>query len=145
MYQGWSAGYSGIAPAGVMRPRRPARSVNQTLPSGPAVTEPGLLPALGRGNSAITPATVARPILFAPASENQRFPSGPDVMVVGAAPDEGTGNSVISPAGVTRPILLPSYSVNQTLPSAPPATAHGRLFAVGMANSTTLNSSVRPA
>src|SRR3569623_437392 len=144
MYQGWSAGNSVIAPADLMRPMRPTLTENQPLTSGPAVPEPGLLPALVRGNSVISPATVARPILFAPASENQRFPSGADVMVVGAAPDEGTGNSVISPAGVTRPILLPSYSVNQTLPSAPPATAHGRLFAVGMANSTTLNSSVRP-
>ena len=50
-----------------MRPiRLPTCSVNQRLPSGPAVMPAGSLPALmPTGNSVITPAVVMRPIRFA--------------------------------------------------------------------------------
>src|SRR2546430_1940861 len=107
-----------MSPVGVIRPTLlPQDSVNQRLPSGPAVMPSGLLLPLGgqlrlggRGNSVITPAGVSRPKLLPPFSVNQRLPSGPTVMLSGPLSDVGLesgGNSVITPAGVTRPIRLP--------------------------------------
>src|SRR5438034_1309319 len=61
-------------------------SVNQRLPSGPAVIPSGPLLLVGIGNSVMVPLVVIRPILF-PAglvcSVNQRLPSGPAVMPPG--------------------------------------------------------------
>ena len=60
---------AGVAPA----------SVNQRLPSGPAVMKRGELPeGSPTVNFVIVPAVVIRPIACAaPASVNQRLPSGP--------------------------------------------------------------------
>ena len=56
----------GVVGAVVIRPiLLPSASVNQRLPSGPAVMPRGLLPAVGTGNSVMTPAVVIRPILLA--------------------------------------------------------------------------------
>ncbi len=48
-------GNSVMVPLGVMRPASPAPSVNQRLPSGPAVMSKGV-PLVGMGNSVIVPA-----------------------------------------------------------------------------------------
>jgi hypothetical protein len=61
------------------------------------------------------------------------MPSGP-------APAVGTGNSVIAPAVVMRPILLPAFSQNHSAPSAAGMIPIGRLFGVGVSNSTKLPS-----
>ena len=55
-----------MAPAGVIRPiLLPSISVNQRLPSGPAVMPSGLLlRRCGMANSVTTPAGVIRPILL---------------------------------------------------------------------------------
>src|SRR6266487_1455174 len=76
-----------------------AHSVNQRLPSGPAVIAPGRLPGVGRGNSLMRPPGVMRPILFPSTSVNQRLPSGPAVITPGWLPGVGRGNSVMVPAG----------------------------------------------
>src|SRR5262245_17742289 len=68
-------------------------SVNHRLRSGPVVMPEGRLPAVGRGNSVITPAGVIRPILFPVVSVNQRFPSGPGVITVGVDCPVGVGNA----------------------------------------------------
>ena len=85
-----------ITPAGVIRPIRSGNcSVNQRLPSGPAVISagwpPGVMPA---ENSVITPAGVIRPIRPARDSVNQRLPSGPRVIPKGLLLAAGIGNSV---------------------------------------------------
>ena len=72
-----------IFPAGVTRPMRSRRSVNQTLPSRPAVIDIGLVP--GFSNSVIAPAGVMRPIT-SKSSVNQRLPSGPAVIAPGDWP-----------------------------------------------------------
>ena len=75
---GVGTGNSVIAPAGVMRPILPARSVNQRLPSGPTVMPSGVAFAVGIGNSATSvPVVVTLPILLPLYSVNQRLPSGP--------------------------------------------------------------------
>ena len=83
--------------------RLPLYSVNQRLPSGPAVIGTEQLPAVGNGNSVIVPAGVIRPILLAPPSVNHRLSSGPTA-IPGASPVAVVGKSVIVPAGVMRPI-----------------------------------------
>jgi len=107
--QNWNAQFLGKGnsvklPAVVMRPILPSilllfplplntSSVNQRLPSGPAVMPSGRLP--GTGNKVMLPLGVMRPI--APAlSVNQRLPSGP--LVMPKAVPEGTLNSVTVPA-----------------------------------------------
>src|SRR6266852_5846510 len=70
-------------------------SVNQRLPSGPAVIAQGLLP-WGKGNSLTLPPGVMRPILSPDTSVNQRLPSGPAVMSEGLLP-WGKGNSLTLP------------------------------------------------
>src|SRR5215510_12948372 len=57
------------------------------------------------------------------------MPSGP-------APTVGTGNSVTAPDVVIRPILLPAFSQNHNAPSAAGVIPTGRLFGVGVSNST---------
>ena len=77
----------------------PPYSVNQRLPSGPAVMPCGLLLAVSAAaNSVMVPAGVIRPILLPPSSVNQRLPSGPAV-IRRAAVRRGDGNSVTTPAG----------------------------------------------
>jgi hypothetical protein len=90
---------------------------------------PGLLAAVGTGNSVTTPEVIL-PILFPAYSVNQRLPSGPVVIPNGWLPAVGTRNSVGAPPSV-RPILLPRASVNQTLPSGPGAIPTGPLKRVG--------------
>ena len=77
------------APAGVIRPIRPARSysVNQRLPSGPAAIPAGpLFGVMPAENSVTTPAGVIRPIRFPLYSVNQRLPSGPAAIPAGPLP-----------------------------------------------------------
>src|SRR5437762_2884605 len=96
-------------------------SVNQRLPSGPAVIPPGQALAVGAVKSVAVPAAVMRPMLpltLLP-SVNQRLPSAPAVIRLGPLFAVGTGNSVTVPAVVMRPILLLLPSVNQRLPSGP--------------------------
>ncbi len=59
----------------------------------------GLLPAMGSGNSVITPPGVIRPIAFPVSSVNHRFPSGPAVIALGALAAAGRANSSIVPTG----------------------------------------------
>src|SRR5512135_6752 len=75
----------------------PFCSVNQRLPSGPAVIPVGPLLAVGSGpNSVMMPAGVIRPILLPFCSVNQRLPSGPAVIPVGRLVGVGSGpNSVM--------------------------------------------------
>src|SRR5260370_37843377 len=66
----------------------PFTSVNQRLPSGPAVMPKGSQPLVdpqlvGRGNSVTRPAVVMRPIWLVSYSVNQRLPSCPAVMPKG--------------------------------------------------------------
>src|SRR5208337_3807211 len=62
----------------------PLSSVNQRLPSGPAVISTGVLPGVGIAYSAMMPAGVIRPIRLALLSVNQRLPSGPAVISTGS-------------------------------------------------------------
>ncbi len=71
-------------PFSVIRPIfGPASSVNQRLPSGPAVIALSLAQGPGTRNWVIWPAVVIRPIQFAPCWVNQRLPSGPAAMALG--------------------------------------------------------------
>src|SRR5438445_12176113 len=83
-------------PAWEMRPIfRPYRSVNQTYPSGLAVTRSGLLPAVGVAYSVSTPVGLRRATLLSPFSVNQILPSRAVVMPAGAELAAGrAGNSV---------------------------------------------------
>src|SRR5215468_1448581 len=81
-----------------MRPiRLPLVSVNQRLPSGPAVIPKGPLLTVGIENSVIVPVGVMRPILLLD-SVNQRLPSGLAVIDAGSLLAVETGNSVTAPA-----------------------------------------------
>src|SRR2546427_436020 len=83
----------------VMRPiLLPLTSVNQRLPSGPAVIPVRTLSAVGIGNSVIVPLGLMRPILLPLSSVNQRLPSGPAVIPYRTL-TVGTRNSVIVPLG----------------------------------------------
>ena len=75
-------GYSVNVPVGVSLPMLFPRfaSVNQRLPSGPAVIPVGAALPVGTVNSVSTPAVVMLPILFPECSLNQTLPSGPDVI-----------------------------------------------------------------
>src|SRR6266851_5201232 len=75
-----------------MRPMLFPASVNQKLPSGPAVIPSGELLCVGTGNVVMLPLGVMRPMLFD--SANQRLPSGPAVMPLGKLAGE---NSVMVP------------------------------------------------
>src|SRR5229473_2168887 len=72
-------------------------SVNQRLPSGPAVIAPGWLPGVGRGNWLMLPPGVMRPIASVPTSVNQRLPSGPAVIPIGLLSKVGRGNWLMLP------------------------------------------------
>ena len=106
-------------------------SVNQRLPSLPAVIPHGAAFGVIVANSVITPCGVMRPILLVDRSVNQRLPSGPLVIPHGFAPAlRPLLNSVTTPVGVMRPILLDADSVNQRLPSGPAVIDCGAEFAV---------------
>src|SRR5258706_14523531 len=105
-------------------------SVNQRLPSGPAVIPAGSAFGDGIGYSDTPPVGVTRPIAFVtPGSVNQRLPSAPAAMLNGR-PAEGIPNSVIVPVGAMRPMAMAAGAATETLPSGPPAMAHGSLLAV---------------
>lgn len=137
--------YSVIPPAVDMRPIWPASSsVNQILPSRPAVISAGLPLA---GNSSLTPCVVIRPMTLtagtgcaAPRKPGHprvyhRFPSGPAAITPGPQEEGDRENSVSMPFTVIRPILLALVSVNQRLPSGPATIPHGELAGVGIGNS----------
>src|SRR5579885_433410 len=96
-----------MVPLGVMRPillppmQNPfesrAHSVNQRLPSGPAVMPKDPLLGVGRANSVMVPLGVMRPIWWPGYSVNQRLPSGPAVMRQGPLLGVGTANSCTAP------------------------------------------------
>ena len=113
-------------------------SVNQRLPSGPAVIPSGLALAVGTANSVMAWVVgLIIPILL-------RDALGEPEVAVGARRDPaglGAGgrdvaNSVMAwVVGLIIPILLAAYSVNQRLPSGPAVIPSGPELAVGMANS----------
>src|SRR5438445_205825 len=88
------------------------------------------------GNSVIMPPGVIRPIWLTTTSVNPRLPSEPAAMLVGEGLPLGRAYSTIAPVRVIRPICLPICSVNHRLPSDPAVIDPGRLFAVGIGNST---------
>src|SRR6266516_3380062 len=92
-----------MSPAGVMRPiTSRAFSVNQRLPSDPAVIPTKPLLTVGTGNSVMAPEGLIRPILLSSLSVNQRLPSGPAMISV-AGPD-GKRRSLMLPVDVISPI-----------------------------------------
>ncbi len=94
-----------MTPAVVMRPSLlPVVSVNQRLPSGPAVMASGPEPVAREPNWAMTPEVEMRPIWETPTlfSTNQRLPSGPAVMPAGLARAAGTANDEMLRAGARR-------------------------------------------
>jgi hypothetical protein len=84
----------------------PVNSVNQRLPSGPAVMPKGLLLAVGTVNSVTVPLVVIRPILLLLSSVNHNFPSGPVAMLTGSLLAVRPVNSVTVPLVVICPILF---------------------------------------
>ena len=116
----------------------PPISVNQRLPSGPAVIPEGMLPAVGIGElgdgvrSSGDLADLVAAVLGEP-----EVAVGPGRDPVGQAEAAGSGELGDDCAvGVIRPILLAgSCSVNQRLPSGPAAIRRARPPAVGTANS----------
>src|SRR5271166_4101563 len=104
-----------MAPCVVMRPIVcPSSSVNQRLPSGPAVMLIGALLAVGMANSVMMPPGVMRPILLPNtgfSSVNQRLPSGPAVIPVGVAFAVGSGNWVMMGGNSTRTVSPPVLTV----------------------------------
>ena len=124
--------YSVIAPAGVIRPilRTPA-SVNQTLPSGPAVIALGLRSEASL-NSATEPVAGLRRAIrcLLPCTVNQREAFGPAVTCCGSRPATKPGTlparySVITPLTVMVPTA--SFAVNHRLPSGPAVMSAGAL------------------
>ena len=111
-----------IDPAGVILPMVPVllTSVNQILPSGPAViAKPQVM--LGSGDSVTEPEMAIRATLqeLALVSVNQMLPSDPAAIPEANWVPRGNGKYVITPALVTAPIRQPAASTNQTLPSGP--------------------------
>src|SRR5712692_10986992 len=101
-----------MTPPGVMRPILfPKFSVNQRLPSGPAVMMRGLVSRVEGERVWYSPVTaplvVMRPILSDNDSQNQRLPSGPAAIPRELLLAVGIGNSpVMTPLVVMRPILF---------------------------------------
>src|SRR6185312_17119918 len=121
--------YSLMVPCGVIMPMKPLAlaqkstpqsdsllSVNQTLPSGPALIPFGCAAV---GNSLKAPDTVIRPMRLGNGSVNHSAPSGPAAMLAGSVPGAGNGNSVITPAVVILSIAPLPASANQRFPSGP--------------------------
>jgi len=101
-------------PSGVIRPTwLKTGSVNQTLPSGPAVIPPkagaSYRPNCETANSLMAPVfRLSRPIWSTLLSSNQMLPSGPAVMLSASALGVGIAKSVTVPLGVTRSTVLPN-------------------------------------
>src|SRR2546430_6192234 len=99
-------------PITLRKPLPPGKeSVNQRLPSGPRVMEPGTLCGLGSTYSVIAPLGVIFPIMPTRGLlgvitwfvvVNQRLPSGPVVIDDGAVFGVGIGYSVKTPTVVDR-------------------------------------------
>src|SRR5258707_1196545 len=99
-----------MVPLGLMRPILlpiitfcwlNSTSVNQRLPSGPAVIPSGTLLEVGTGNSVMEPLGLIRPILLPFHSVNQRWPSGPAVIPIGQLLEVGTATRL----GVLAPVV----------------------------------------
>ena len=124
----------------------PRASVNQRLPSGPAMIPPGTLLAVGTANSVIAPEGVIRPIWLLRASVNQRLPSGPALMTAGTLPDvridwridvkvggkvggkiggKGIGGKEIGGVGSANSVMLPAVVIRPI--RLPPASVNQRL------------------
>src|SRR6476659_7356925 len=107
-------------------------SVNQTLPSAPALMAVGLLATVGIANCVIVPDGVIWPTSLIPASVNQTFPSGPAAIRLGPLAAIGSVYSWKAPAVVMRPILLALNSVNHSASSGPTVIPRGDDLAVGI-------------
>ena len=118
-----------MVPEGVILPILPADSVNQILPSGPAVMSKGRALADKPLVKVVTvPDGVIWPMRVAPGTVNQRLPSGPAVIEPSPL-DAGkiagryrvtTPPGVILPTSVGLPIFDPLCApTNQRLPSGP--------------------------
>jgi hypothetical protein len=99
-----------------------SKVVNQTVPSGPAVTFTGLWRGVGSGNSVIeawlrSKAGITDQEELRHAWLRTLYEMGVEV-TEDMTFDEG-------PAGVIRPILLAPSSVNHTFPSGPAVMAMG--------------------
>src|SRR6266851_2905789 len=102
-------------------------SVNQTLPSGPTAIPPGLLFAVGTGNSVIAFDVLIWPIALFALSVNHTLSFTATSPLMTAF----TGNCEITPAGVIVPTDLSASSVNHKLPSGPAAIHCGPLLKFG--------------
>src|SRR5690242_14622555 len=81
---------------GLISPILPAYSVNQRLPSGPAVIPARKALAVGTGNSVMVwVGGLIISIRLPVCSVNQRLPSGPAVIHKGCEEAVGVGNSVM--------------------------------------------------
>ena len=123
-----------MMPAGVMRPMRAALvSVNQMLPSGPAVRRP--VPALGVGvvNSVTAPQGVMRPSSLVAKLANQMLPSAPKATSPASALP-GSGNSRRVPCAGLAPVEV---SVNVSV--APPTVAVAESIAITVVGVTGAN------
>src|SRR5262245_28658421 len=102
-----------VVPVGVMLPIwLPSESVNQRLPSGPAVISKDVVKLMGSWNSVKAPDGVICPILPGPDSVNQRLglPVGPAVMPQGMLEAVGIVNSVMLAVAPARPTYPPPTS-----------------------------------
>src|SRR5262249_18792478 len=108
------------------------RSVNQTLPSGPAAIPVGKLSTVGMAISRTTwVAGLMDPRRPVALSVNQRLPSGPTAMPVSRLPGLGMANSVIAwVVGLIVPTLSDPNSTNHRLWSGPDVIPTGSLFGV---------------
>ena len=108
-----------MVPVGVIELIRfPMNSVNQILPSGPAVRRSGSL-AVAAAKSVETPAGVMRPTLLLVTSVYQMLPSGPAArkVTVDLVLPTMIGNSpIMVPVMSHLPILLRLVSANQRKP-----------------------------
>src|SRR5438045_9259019 len=97
-----------MVPEGVMRPTlSPRDSVNQTLPSGPAVMPRGRAGAVGSVYSVATPEVVTFAILSTCRSGIHRLPSGPTVIGSDWLPVVSTEISGVGPAaGVVTAVVM---------------------------------------
>src|SRR5215510_511116 len=130
---GAGIGAGGAGRGSVMRPILSASSqVNQTLPSGPALTPVGehSSPDVWIGTSSVTtPSVVIRPIRLPNSSVNHKAPSGPAVMYPGWLPAFGSSKRLALAPVSTRPMAFPNSvafeNVNQSAPSGPVVIENG--------------------
>ena len=100
-------------------------SVNHSMPSGPAVMSPGLLPAVGIGYAFTVPVVGSTDrITLSTPSVNHASPSGPSVTLVTGISESKRENSMIRlVAGLNCPTRF--ASVNQSKPFVPLASIAG--------------------